>query len=187
MALPDRLVTLTEPKRFERMIVPSSSYNLFTSVANAQAETWERIGRALGREEGPDRVYLSRSQFPYNQRVANETEVEQRFRSWGFTIVYPEQHTTAEQITLIRDARYVAGNAGSAMYLSAFARLGINKLVIAPLNFAFRDDQLISHVRGDSFSYFLCQPGPDTNKGPRKTVYHVALERLDEAIAQWIS
>jgi hypothetical protein len=71
------------------------------------------------------------------------------------------------------------------MYLSAFARPGVNKLVIAPLIFAFRDDQLISHVRGDAFSYFLCQPGSDTSKGPRKTVYHVALERLDEAIAQW--
>jgi hypothetical protein len=46
---PERIVYLTEPQRFERMIVPSLAYNLHRWAAPAQGAAWERIGRAFDR------------------------------------------------------------------------------------------------------------------------------------------
>lgn len=94
----DRLVYVTEPMRFERLLVPASSYNLHREAAAVQAETWETIGRAFDRGEGPERVYLSRSRYAYNRKLLNEVEVEQRFVSRGFVVLHPHEMSIADQL-----------------------------------------------------------------------------------------
>jgi capsular polysaccharide biosynthesis protein len=184
----ERLLYLTEPMRFERMIVPSVAYNLHCAAASVQADTWEHIGRSFDRGEGPARVYLSRARYNQNRVLIDETEVERRFQARGFTVLHPQELSIADQIASIRHARLIAGSAGSAMYLSAFARQGAQKLVISPRNFTFRDDQLISYVRGEQIAYVLCATAPDQeNKNPRMADYRVALDVLDTAIDRWIA
>jgi hypothetical protein len=116
----DRIVYLAEPKRFERVIIPSIAYNLHRAAAYIQRDTWERIGCAFDRKGGPERVYLSRSRYEPNRALINEAEVESRFQAEGFTVLHPQELSIAEQIATIRHARLIAGSAGSAMYLSAF-------------------------------------------------------------------
>ena len=185
---PDRLLYLTEPMRFERMIVPSSAYTLHRAAASAQQDTWERVGRAFDRGEGPARVYLSRSRWHHNRLLIDEAAVERRFQAHDFTIVHPQELTVAEQIAAVRHARLIAGSAGSGMYLSAFARRGARKLILSPRNFTFRDDQLISYLRGEPIDYVLCaqEPGQE-DKHPRMADYRVELEGLDTAIDRWIA
>ncbi len=182
----ERIVYLTKPQRFERMIVPSLAYNLHRWAAPAQGDTWEHIGRAFDRGDGPTRVYLSRSRYPHNRTLLDEAEIEQRFQARQFTVLHPQELSIADQVAAVRHARLIAGSAGSAMYLSAFARRGARKLIISPRNFTFRDDQLISHLRGGQLAYFLCTPG-DSYINPRKADYQVDLERLDSAIDRWIA
>jgi capsular polysaccharide biosynthesis protein len=182
----ERLVYLTEPQRFERMIVPSLAYNLHRWAAPAQGTAWERIGRAFDRGAGPARVYLSRSRHTHNRILLDETEIERRFQARGFTVLHPQELSIADQVAAVRGARLIAGGAGSAMYLSAFTRHGARKLVIAPRNLAFRDDQLVSHLRGGQLAYCMCAAG-DPNVNPRKADYRVELEQLDIAIDRWIA
>jgi capsular polysaccharide biosynthesis protein len=181
----NQILYLTEPMRFERVIVPSIAYNLHRGAAYAQGDTWESIGRAFDRGDGPERVYLSRSRYGPNRALTNETEVERRFEARGFTVLHPQELDIAEQVASIRHARLIAGSAGSAMYLSAFARRGARKLIISPRNFTFRDDQLISYLRGEEITYIICTQ--ESNHGnPRMADYEVDMNALDAAIDQWI-
>jgi len=182
----EQLVYLTEPMRFEQMIVPSAAYSLHSAVASAQAETWERIGQAYDRGDGPERVYLSRSRFTRHRTLVGEAEVERRFQAYDFTVVHPEELSIAEQVAVIRQAQLIAGSAGSAMYLSAFARRGARKLIISPRHFTFRDDQLISYVRGEPIAYVLCPQGSRL-QNPRTADYRVAANVLEAALEQWIA
>jgi Glycosyltransferase 61 len=183
----DRLLYLTEPMRFERMIVPSPAYTLHRAAASAQGDTWESIGRAFDRGEGPARVYLSRSRWHHNRLLIDEAAVERRFQAHGFTILHPQELTVAGQIAAVRHARLIAGSAGSGMYLSAFARRGARKLILSPRNFTFRDDQLISHLRGEQIAYILCAPEPgQEEKHPRMADYRVEPEVLEGAIERWV-
>jgi capsular polysaccharide biosynthesis protein len=183
----DRLLYLREPMRFEHMIVPSMAYHLHRGAAAAQSETWERIGCAFDRGEGPERVYLSRSRYRRNRNLLDELEVELRFQARGFTVLHPQELDIAEQIASIRHARLIAGSAGSAMYLSAFIRPGARKLIVSPRNFTFRDDQLISHLRGERLAYVLCAQDATGEDHPRKTDYRVSLDVLDAALERWLA
>jgi capsular polysaccharide biosynthesis protein len=182
----DRLLYLTEPMRFERMIVPSMAYHLHRGAASAQHDTWERIGRAFDRGRGPARVYLSRSHHGRNHVLVNEEQVEHRFQAYGFTVLYPEEMSISDQLAAVRHARLIAGSAGSAMYLSAFARRGVRKLIISPRYFTFRDDQLISYLRGEQLAYVLC-PQDSGDWHPRDADYHVAPDVLDAALERWLA
>jgi Glycosyltransferase 61 len=182
----DRLLYLREPMRFESMIVPAMAYHLHRGAARVQCDTWERIGRAFDRGEGPSRVYLSRSRHKHHRALVNEVEVERQFRAHGFTVMHPQELSIAEQVASIRQARLIAGSAGSAMYLSAFARPGADKLIVSPRNFTFRDDQLISHLHGERLSYVLCEQGADEGH-PRGVDYSVAPDVLRAALERLVS
>jgi len=182
----DRLLYLTEPMRFERLIVPAPAYHLHRGAASAQRDTWERIGRAFDCGAGPARVYLSRSRHRRNRVLVDEEEVERSFAARGFAVLHPQELGIAEQVAAIRHARLIAGSAGSAMYLSAFARQGARKLIVSPRDFAFRDDQLISHLRGGQLAYVLC--ARDANGGhPRDGDYRVAPTVLADALRRWVA
>ncbi len=181
----ERLVYLAEPMRFERMIIPSIAYNLHAAAAHAQLDTWETIGQRFDRGNGPERVYLSRSRYGRNRVLVNEADAERRFQARGFTVLHPQELSISEQIAAVRHARLIAGSAGSAMHLSAFARRGARKLIISPRYFTLRDDQLIAHLRGEQIAYVLCAQEAG-HENPRGADYEVRLDVLDTAIDRWL-
>jgi hypothetical protein len=182
---PERLVLLTRPMRFERLLVPSIAYNIHCEASPVQGETWERIGRACDCGESPERVYLSRSRYTRTRSLLNEAEVERRFAAHGFVVLHPQALSVTDQVAIIRDARLIAGGVGSAMYTSAFARPGASTLIIAPRYFAFRDDQLIAHLRGHRLAYVMCERGSNPRE-PRLADYAVDLDVLDAALGHWV-
>jgi capsular polysaccharide biosynthesis protein len=101
-------------------------------------------------------------------------------------VLHPQELTIAEQLAAVRHARLLAGSAGSAMCLGAFAHRGARKLIISPRNFTFRDDQLISHLRGEPVGYVLCTPRAGEAIA-RKADYEVELGLLDAALQEWLA
>jgi hypothetical protein len=182
---PERLVLMTRPMRFERLLVPSIAYNIHCEAATVQGETWERIGRAFDRGESPERVYLSRSRYTRTRSLLNEAEVERRFAARGFAVLHPQELSVADQLATIRRARLIAGCVGSAMYASALTCPGAALLIIAPRYFAFRDDQLIAHLRGHRLAYVMCERGANPRE-PRMVNYSVDLDVLDAALGRWV-
>jgi capsular polysaccharide biosynthesis protein len=177
----DRLVYLDEPMRFERLIIPSIAYNLHNAASFAQRETWDRIGHALACPDGRERVYISRSRYRATRRLVNESQVEGVFRDHGFAVLHPQELSIREQVAAVRDARLIAGSAGSGMHLSAFARQGARTLIISPRNFTLRDDQLIAHLRRGSIAYVLCAEETG-HQSARMADYWVDVDVLEDAI-----
>lgn len=184
---PERVVHVHEATRFERLVVPARAYNLHNSSSPEQDGLWRRIGDSFESPGTPPRVYLSRSRFSKRRALLNETEVEDIFASRDFAIVHPETLDIGEQVAIARGAEYLAGSAGSAMYLGAFQRRGARKLIISPVGFSFNDDQLISHFRGTSLHYFMAPEFDDPTAPPRYANYSVDGGPLANAIDRWLA
>jgi capsular polysaccharide biosynthesis protein len=127
------------------------------------AETWERIGAGLrphesGVETSP-RIFVSRSDAANNDRVCrNLKEVERRFASRGFTILYPEQHPLADQARLFREARVVAGFGGSALFNVMHTRQLDALVVLNNSAYFARNEHLFAAVKGGESHYFWSPP-----------------------------
>jgi capsular polysaccharide biosynthesis protein len=80
-----------------------------------------------------DKLYVSRREWKdisFNSRsLINRDDVEDLFRSSGYSIISPEAMSIDEQIRLFRGARIVAGESGSGLHNSIF--MNKNAKVIA--------------------------------------------------------
>lgn len=66
------------------------------------------------------RVYVGRKNFSSYRVLINSAEVEALFASRGFEVVYPEELSIDDQVTLFESAGIVAGEAGSGLHNSIF-------------------------------------------------------------------
>lgn len=71
----------------------------------------------------PERLYVSR-QRSGKRRIHNHDELEPVLARLGFTTIYPEEHSVAEQAVLFHGARVIFGVHGSALANLVFCRPG---------------------------------------------------------------
>ncbi|WP_170219286.1 glycosyltransferase family 61 protein [Nocardioides litoris] len=125
----------------ERLLVPGRGL-VVNGWAWEQARTvWRRMAVAAGAAadldpDGP-RVFLSRSAFHRAEREAgratrtdegHDAALDRAFADAGFDVVAPEALAVREQVRLAASASVLAGAAGSALHLSAFAPAGTRVL-----------------------------------------------------------
>ncbi len=119
----------------------------------ALAEVWERIGTELSLPvETPPRIFVSRRKAGI-RTCTNTVEVEEFFRSKDFAVVYPEDHSFPEQVTMFRNASAIAGFGGSGMFSAMFAP-GVPKLIVAGDGYTANNEFLIAAVAGGDVHYF---------------------------------
>ena len=130
-----------EPLRVDRLLVPTRSV-----VVNGWAEpeavgVWESMTNAVGGRSTLDptgrRIFMSRTDFNSGKRalgrkvrtsVERDAALDAAFSDAGFDVVAPETLTIHEQIRLAAGASLLAGSAGTALHLSAFAPPGVRVL-----------------------------------------------------------
>jgi hypothetical protein len=79
-------------------------------------------GAAPAPENSPTKVYLTRTENSGDRSGCQNRELlEQSLRELGFAVIAPEAHSFSEQISILRGARHVAVEAGSASLLSVFS------------------------------------------------------------------
>lgn len=135
--LPIRIVK-QRPLRAERLLVPSRSV-----VANGWAhpeavDVWRRMVERLGQPRDTPRIFLSRTRFnsstdsrrPRRTTAERDAALDELFAAAGFAVISPELLAVEEQLRLLAGARVVAGAAGSALHLAAFAPAGARVLEI---------------------------------------------------------
>jgi hypothetical protein len=98
----------------------------FAALAREIARRAEAVAPA---PLGADRVFLARKSY-LRHKLVNTTAIEAAASARGFAAVCPEDLGFAEQVRLLRDARWVVGPVGSAMFLMAFARPGTKLLIL---------------------------------------------------------
>lgn len=134
-------VVEVDPVNVDRLLVPTRSV-----VVNGWAEpeavaVWRSMALAVGAtttlEPAGPRVFLSRT--PFNDRLREQDKpartsperdraLDEVFASAGFRVVAPETLSIAEQIQTAAGASVLAGSAGTALHLSAFAPAGVRVL-----------------------------------------------------------
>ena len=128
----------TDPLNVDHLLVPSRSV-----VVNGWAEpeavgVWRSMARAAGAASELDpngpRIFLTRTAFNADQRrkdkyvrtsAERDRGLDAAFAAAGFRVVAPESLSVLEQIRLAGGASVMAGSAGTALHLSAFAPAGV--------------------------------------------------------------
>jgi hypothetical protein len=113
--------------RVERLILASHA----APPSGRRIVDWERLSEMVAAmsasaapvlQNSPTKVYLTRTEKSGDRSGCQNREVlEQSMSELGFLVVAPEAHSFSEQIGILRGARHVAVEAGSASLLSIFS------------------------------------------------------------------
>ncbi|MEP3686575.1 MAG: FkbM family methyltransferase [Sulfitobacter dubius] len=114
------LVSLDAPTRVERLIVPGQGFGLGSLITGTEPYR-NTIANRFAREiapEGPEKLYISRSQLPAGRgNLIGEEALETYLTAQGYTIFHPEKHGLREQIAVYKAAKQVIAAEGSALHL----------------------------------------------------------------------
>ncbi|HYO20507.1 MAG TPA: glycosyltransferase 61 family protein [Dermatophilaceae bacterium] len=128
-------------------------------VHPGMAQVWKRIGANLAEDPGfeASRIFVSR-RASLARTCRNAVEVEEVFRRHGFTVVYPEDLSLAQQATTFRNAKVVAGFGGSAMFNVMYAEGLTNLIVLTHEAYTARNEYLFASLLGGRTDYFWSTP-----------------------------
>ncbi|WP_419730539.1 glycosyltransferase family 61 protein [Lichenicola sp.] len=124
--------TVTDRCEIERVLIPTGfrgDGRANTLLADALRDYKTRI---IGTPELPAtrRVFVSRRRWGNDSRsLVNAQQVEEQLAADGFEIVFPEEMSTADQVTLFAGSRLLVGEYGSGLHNSIFA--GSSATVVA--------------------------------------------------------
>ena len=124
---PERMLTLDEPTRIRRAIVPEPLFEQLYSAHVEMVRPFREVAARIASDVRPSEqpLYLSRRRLTSGQRqVVGETELEDLLRQCGFAIAYPETMSLEDQIRLINGHSDVFSSLGSAAHSILFALNG---------------------------------------------------------------
>ncbi len=170
----ERVVVATEPVVVERLLATSPMFGMPAYAHPALRSTYETIGRALAAatgRPGPRRVFCSRR--PGKRTCHNADDVEALFSANGFEVVFPEDHSLAEQARIVRDAETIAGFAGSGMFQIGLAGAPKHVILVASESYTATNEYLLASILGHRLDLVLCRPDlRPTGDAFSAAVYH---------------
>ena len=87
----------------------------------------------------------------------NAAEVQAEFAAAGFEIVFPEDHSLADQVELVRRAEVLAGYAGSAMFHVALAGAPKHVVLVVSESYPAHNEYLMSMLLGHRLDVVVCE------------------------------
>jgi hypothetical protein len=122
-AYPPVLDQMDEKFRWGALAMPPKTY---IPLMNEMVRLLER---AAEKPDNPKRIFFARRPFPHRV-LRNAPEIEEIARSRGFEIIYTQDKTFLEQVQLIRNAEYVVGPEGSALFLGFIGKAGTKVMIL---------------------------------------------------------
>ncbi|MEO0746269.1 MAG: FkbM family methyltransferase [Pseudomonadota bacterium] len=117
------IVVADGPRTVEELVVPGQGFGL-GDITDGTPAFRNYIHARFGADiapEGPDRLYISRSQLSANRGgLLGETLLEEHLRAQGYEVFSPEAHSIATQIARYKAAKQIIACDGSALHLLAF-------------------------------------------------------------------
>lgn len=127
----DELQPITQPTRFENIILPDESIfyvNGRRNFTDEYRETIDRIRSFALRNKTP--TMLKKIYYFYGRNQFGEDRLAKYLQSKGFAAVLPERLTVDEQLNLLINAEVFASTVGSCSHNSLFLRDGIETIFI---------------------------------------------------------
>jgi len=118
------VVILNSSCKFRRVFVPEQAFKLSNTVwfAPEFRLAFRTMADNVKSKYNYDKVYVSRSMLPKDMKTYGEEKIQNIFADNGFKIIYPETMDLMEQIAIIKNARVLAGCAGTALHLALFMK-----------------------------------------------------------------
>lgn len=124
-----QVIVAEGPLRFDRLVVPSPAARPFIgwdiyfsrTMERAYADLSSRLASRARIDALPGRKLYFPRPAAGRRRLLSAPHVEEQFRAQGYAIVRPESFSFPDQVAMARSAEAIAGPAGSAMHLAAFA------------------------------------------------------------------
>jgi len=138
-----------DPVRVERLVAATPMFENPNYAHPGLAEVWGRIGARLAAQSSvdvPERIFISRR--IKKRPCRNLPDVEQFFADQGFTVLFPEDHSLADQVRIFRDTEVVAGFIGSGLFNLMFAGAPKPVLIVASESYTGKNEALIAGVLG---------------------------------------
>src|SRR5690606_12645161 len=103
------------------LYVPAQVFGLGPLVdCSVIFKEWVRNRVPTVPSQGENKLFVSRSRFSGQGKIANEIELEERLSARGFEVFHPEQFSLAEQLATYQRARTIVFSEGSSMHFPAF-------------------------------------------------------------------
>lgn len=121
-----KIITPARPTLLRHVYIPGPSIQQISTIYPVQKIIHEHVARnsllsSAGLDSIDAPVYLSRSKLNSSSRlIKNEEALESRLSSFGYKIVYPEDLSLDDQISLFNSRHPVVGFIGSAFHSSLF-------------------------------------------------------------------
>lgn len=134
----------------------------------------------------PARIFLSRRKAS-GRRSFNEVDVFQVLSKYGFEIIYPEDYTIAEQISLFNQADFIAGGSGAAFTNILFCKARCTIICFA--NYAL-DISIFSTIAthvGAEMVYLVDDSKSYSSINTIHDSFSVDLMKLDDFVRNMIS
>lgn len=118
----DDVLIVDRTTRFRSVLVPEVAVekNVYSSL---WAKTFRYMAENVDDAVGADKIYVSRNALK-QRRTFGEKSVQKIFAKNGFDIIYPEKMGLKQQVAMIKNARVLAGCAGTALHLALFMKSG---------------------------------------------------------------
>ena len=118
------IIILEQTTRFRNVYVPDQGFNLPVYSSKEFGKTYDKIASNVNSPKTVyDKIYVSRAKLK-SRKTYGEEKVQKIFERNGFKIIYPETLPLVEQIAFVKNAKVLAGCAGTALHLALFMRTG---------------------------------------------------------------
>lgn len=133
----EKIEVIRQPTQFDEVIVPEEAFISFSGYIPEFRLPFQEISKNVATEGTPSKVYLSRRAYQADQDnkdtvhyILNEEYFEDFFFRRGFEIVYPEQLSVREQISIIFGADEIVGTIGTMTHLLLFAKSNVKATIL---------------------------------------------------------
>jgi len=156
------IVFSRRPVRVEHLVSATPMLSNPDYVHPGIADVWRRIGDNLASrstaDDTPRRIFVGRR--IRKRPCRNAADVERFFESFGFTVVYPEDHALPDQVRLFRRAELIAGFVGSGMFNLMFTPEPKKTILVSSESYTGRNEVLMAGVWGTN----SISPGADRRR-----------------------
>ncbi|MCW2764320.1 MAG: Capsular polysaccharide biosynthesis protein [Nocardioides sp.] len=177
------LVVIEEPVVVEKLVTTSPMFSMPEFVHPGIRATYDSLGAALASRatsrSWPTRVFCSRR--TQKRRCHNTAEVEQLFGAAGFEVIYPEDHTMADQAQFVRQAEVIAGFAGSGMFQISLTGGPKRVMLISSESYTAQNEYMMAAVLGHDLDVALCRPDVPRTQGRFSVAWYQSDFRFDHA------
>lgn len=115
------ITIIREPTEVEELIVPGQGFGL-GKISEGTPEfraMMQNMAKSI-RADGPEKIYISRTQFNGKGGILGERFLEANMEAAGYTIVHPQRMPLEKQLALYKAATHVVGLDSSAFHLFGF-------------------------------------------------------------------